>query len=186
MVNFFFRRESLTGFSAYLRNLELSVHRSTGGSITPLKDYCYARLRPPIEDVTSKLKAALIGAKAETHAAALTAVPARGPLATVSAWLQWYLRGGVIVDQDEIEFIEITLLSLLRVLNEESEARPKVLVPIRIRLLGAHETLLQCIPSRVIRRSIRRVEHFNANAILTTESVASIAGTEDWLHFGER
>jgi len=183
MKKIFVNRLFLTGLSAYLSRLELSVDRALRQDIGLLKDYCTEKTAPKLKQVLSRLDMISAVGPADRFAVPMPPVRQRGSLSILAAWFSWYLRGGVVLTASEIQAIKSNLRQLSDALDRCQSVDPDTFVPIRLRLLEMGSLCKACIPDRKLRGKINCVEHLNQNPLLRTETIETICGHRNWLNY---
>jgi hypothetical protein len=172
----------LTGLSAYLLRLELSVDRALRQGIGSLRDYCEGAAKPTLRQVLDKLDSMCVIGGAEGLMQMGSCAPRHGYLRTFIGWFEWHLRGSVAFSVSEVRFIHSALLQLSTELDRHQTVEPEVFGPIRLRLTKAYAICIARIPDKGIRGKISRVEHLNQNFMLKTETIDSICDHRNWLN----
>ena len=166
------------GLAAYLNQLSLSIHRAFREPVSVLEQYC-ASIDPSLQDLVSRFDSFQFD---ETTVCTDKDIESARSLRSVAlAWMQWYLRGGIVLSRGQTGYIVLSLRNLSVALEEQEFVDPRVFYPIRFSHATAAGFLGARIPNRHLAYEVNRVNHFNQNPLLKTLAIGDILQTENWL-----
>jgi hypothetical protein len=180
-------RSNALGLLAYVNQAELSLDRTPPDNYADLVLYYSLNIRPQVSDVVERLHQLVltnpcsIASSTDWHLweKRLASIPYR--LACyVNALPNWYLRGTICLEHDQMKAVSDALLAFSGIVCGSFTPSQDERIDVRLKLAYSALIIGVHVPNKRLVFDARNVEHLNQSEHLKLRSVNEIAGS-DWM-----